>query len=122
MSATRISREPSEQELQEVLEFLDDAGRGFEPSRTEMAAASWVLMQRAEYEVADRLAAAGYTAAAEAIREASPLRPLPTGEQIDALLREWKPTRPLHETKVEDDNYRRCLRNALLELINGSTS
>jgi hypothetical protein len=121
VSAARIGREPSEPELRDVLLVLDESGRGFEPSRTEMAQAAWLLMQRAEYEMADRLAAAGYAEAAEAIREAQPLphRPLPTGAQIDALLQEWKPTRPLHETKVEVDNYRRRLRNALLDLING---
>lgn len=46
-------------------------------------------------------------------------RPMPTREEIDALLQEWRVRPPGQPTQQEAVNYRRKMRNAVLTLING---
>lgn len=62
--------------------------------------------------------ATGTTAAVDAVMELA--RPMPTREQIDALLLEWRVRPPGQPTQQEAINYRRKMRNAVLALINGS--
>lgn len=49
-------------------------------------------------------------------------RPMPTREQIDPFLQEWRVRPPGQPTQQEAINYRRKMRNALLALLNGAES